>query len=55
MYLLVSVLELSLPGFEVLDALGNKLIEGEFVIILFEGIFEEAKDVLIDVDGEVGG
>lgn len=49
-YLLFPVLKFSLPWLEVFDALWNKLIEGQLVIVLFESILEEAKNVFVDID-----
>lgn len=53
-YLLLSILKLALPGFEMLNALGDELVKSYLIIVLLEGILEEPKDIFIDVDGEVG-
>jgi hypothetical protein len=42
LHLFRAVLQFSLPGLEVACALGHELIEGQFVVVLFECIFEEA-------------
>ena len=47
--------EVSLPGFEMLEALRDKFVECQLVIAIFEGILEEPENVLVDVDCQVGG
>lgn len=49
--LFISMFQLLLPGLEVLESLRNELFSRESVFAVFEGIFEEAQDVLVDVDG----
>lgn len=48
---LLAILQFPLPRLEMLDALRYKLIEGELIVVLLEGILEESKDVLVDVYG----
>ena len=49
--LLLSVLQLPLPRFEMLDALRDELVEGELIVVLLKCILEEPEDVLVDVYG----
>ena len=49
--LLLSVLQLPLPRFEMFDALRDELVEGELIVVLLKCILEEPEDVLIDVYG----
>lgn len=53
--LFLSLLQFSLPRFEVLDALGDEFIEGELVGVLLECVFEETEDVFIDIYRQICG
>lgn len=52
--LFLAVLQVPLPRLEMLYALGKELLERELVGVLLEGVLEEAQDVLVDIDGQVG-
>ena len=51
--LLVPKFQLPLPRLKMFESMRYKLIEGELVIILLECIFEETKDILIDINCQI--
>jgi len=53
--LFLSVLQFSLPRFEVFDALGDEFVEGELVGVLFKCVFEETEDVFINIYRQICG